>query len=316
MSDFDLLGDPIKKPSLGILADRFGGVPPFSVLNARESEWQDRKRKWLALGLRSEVGREENLLKFSDTVRLKGVSGNDAERQSSGVESGTSIFDPVLCELAYRWWSPPGGLVLDPFAGGAVRGVVAGVLNRRYLGIDLRQEQVTANEIQRDTILSGEQASAVRWICGDSKEEAIRSPMCDFVFSCPPYGDLEVYSRDPKDLSHVAKRDFARFVLDYRQIIENACARLHHNRFAAFVVGDFRDASGIYRDFVSTTIAAFRSAGLRYYNEGILVTSVGSLPMRMSGQFNGGRKLGKTHQNLVVFVKGDWEQAAKKCEQL
>ena len=31
--------------------------------------------------------------------------------------SGTSIFDPVLCEIAYRWFSPAGGLILDPFAG-------------------------------------------------------------------------------------------------------------------------------------------------------------------------------------------------------
>ena len=39
--------------------------------------------------------------------------------------SGTSIFDPVLCEIAYRWFCPPDGMVLDPFAGGSVRGIVA-----------------------------------------------------------------------------------------------------------------------------------------------------------------------------------------------
>lgn len=38
------------------LSDRFG-VPPFSVLNAREGWWQDRKRAWLALGIASEIGR-------------------------------------------------------------------------------------------------------------------------------------------------------------------------------------------------------------------------------------------------------------------
>lgn len=42
----------------GNLADRFG-VPPFSVLNAREGWWQDRKRAWLALGIQSELGRGE-----------------------------------------------------------------------------------------------------------------------------------------------------------------------------------------------------------------------------------------------------------------
>jgi hypothetical protein len=38
------------------LSDRFG-VPPFSVLDARQGYWQDRKRAWLALGIKSELGR-------------------------------------------------------------------------------------------------------------------------------------------------------------------------------------------------------------------------------------------------------------------
>jgi hypothetical protein len=40
----------------GALAERFG-VPPFSVLNAREGWWQERKAAWIALGIRSELGR-------------------------------------------------------------------------------------------------------------------------------------------------------------------------------------------------------------------------------------------------------------------
>jgi hypothetical protein len=40
----------------GSLAGRFM-VPPFSVLNAREGWWQERKRAWLALGIKSEIGR-------------------------------------------------------------------------------------------------------------------------------------------------------------------------------------------------------------------------------------------------------------------
>ena len=38
------------------LAERFG-VPPFSVLDARQGYWQDRKREWLSLGIKSELGR-------------------------------------------------------------------------------------------------------------------------------------------------------------------------------------------------------------------------------------------------------------------
>jgi len=43
------------------LADKFG-IPPFSVLNAREGWWQGRKRAWLAIGIKSELGRGEQLI--------------------------------------------------------------------------------------------------------------------------------------------------------------------------------------------------------------------------------------------------------------
>jgi ParB-like chromosome segregation protein Spo0J len=64
-----LLGDAegAGRQKVGNLADRFG-VAPFSVLRAAEGWWQERKRAWLALGIQSEVGRGENLLKFSDTI--------------------------------------------------------------------------------------------------------------------------------------------------------------------------------------------------------------------------------------------------------
>lgn len=38
------------------LTERFG-VPPFSVLDARQGYWQDRKKAWLSLGIQSEIGR-------------------------------------------------------------------------------------------------------------------------------------------------------------------------------------------------------------------------------------------------------------------
>ena len=68
-----------------------------------------------------------------------------------------------------------------------------------------------------------------------------------------------------------------------------------------------------YIDFVGDTVQAFRDAGLHYYNEAILITCVGSLPIRAGKQFSSGRKLGKTHQNVLVFVKGNGKKAADRC---
>lgn len=52
-------GDEGQGAAAGTLAERFG-VPPFSVLDARRGWWQDRKRAWIALGIRSELGRGED----------------------------------------------------------------------------------------------------------------------------------------------------------------------------------------------------------------------------------------------------------------
>lgn len=53
-------GDKATDPLKVSLSDRFG-IPPFSVLNAREGWWQDRKRAWLSLGIQSELGRGEGV---------------------------------------------------------------------------------------------------------------------------------------------------------------------------------------------------------------------------------------------------------------
>jgi hypothetical protein len=341
-------GDPaITTTTNATLAERFG-IAPFSVLNAREGWWQERKRAWLSLGIRSEVGRGENLLQMSDTMlepdpakraALKGKArtfGQDLMRgehvvgtpslkggltfgttshpydgQDEGHASGagTSIFDPVLTELAYRWWSPPNGLVLDPFAGGSVRGIVAAKTGRAYVGVDLRQEQVDANLAQADQICP--EGLKPAWICADSRTlDALELGPADMLFSCPPYADLEVYSDDPLDLSTL---EYAEFRAAYFEIIAKACAKLKADRFACFVVGDVRDPKGAYRNFVGDTVEAFRAAGLAYYNEAILVTACGSKALRAGKQFSATRKLGKTHQNVLVFLKGDAKRATKAC---
>lgn len=233
-----------------------------------------------------------------------GTEGNIA-----GEQTGTSIFDPVLCELAYRWFCPPGGRVLDPFAGGSVRGIVAAVLGYDYTGVDLRPEQVAANNVQAARICPDHPP---QWIIGDSRElQSLVTGQFDFVFSCPPYFNLEQYSDDPRDLSNAG--EYSTFMHDYRRIIAQTVSMLREHRFTVFVVGDLRDRAGFYRNFVSDTIAAFHDAGAYLWNDAVLITVIGSLAIRVGRGFVGSRKLGKTHQNVLVFCKGDPRQATATC---
>lgn len=149
------------------------------------------------------------------------------------------------------------------------------------------------------------------WVEGDSTEAHTLAPgEYDLLFSCPPYADLERYSDDPRDLSSMSYPDF---LAGYRTIIARSVAMLRPDRFAVWVVGDVRDPRGVYRGLVADTIAAFRAAGAELYNEAVLVTPVGSLPVRVGRQFSAARKLGKTHQNVLVFVKGDPKKATAAC---
>jgi hypothetical protein len=79
------------------------------------------------------------------------------------------------------------------------------------------------------------------------------------------------------------------------------------------VVGDVRDGAGHLSRFRGGDGPGVRDAGLALYNEAILVTAVGSLPIRAGKQFAATRKLGKTHQNVLVFVKGDPRRATEAC---
>lgn len=308
----------------GSLLGRFV-VPPFSILDSRQGYWQERRRWWLSLGIQSELGRGDALLELSEQTErafeqdlMRRQTRQDADRRSNlkaapllpewasngtvNMAPGTSVFDPVLCEIMYRWFCPPDGAILDPFAGGSVRGIVAAYLGHPYVGVDLSERQVGANRVQATDILTDGQPSPV-WFVGDSRDVLPTLSMFDFVFSCPPYFDLEVYSDDPRDLSVVT---WPEFQAGYADVIEKAVARLHEGRFACFVVSEVRDAkTGLYRGLVPYTIECFERAGARYYNEAILVNTAGSLPIRVTRQFEAGRKLGRTHQNVLIFLKGD-----------
>jgi hypothetical protein len=591
-------GDDTGNPSL---ADRFG-VPPFDVLDARQGYWRDRKRSWLRLGIRSETGRGNHLaykgaehsdpryyqqktdveIRLGHTLTRKEFCDHHYEPPTEGPGTGTSIFDPVLCELVYRWFTPPGGNVLDPFAGGSVRGIIAGATGRRYHGIDLRAEQIeenreqasqilcpdtttdvqgtvdtptamtpiesyggylvkrddrfavggscggkvrtclalmtqpdvagvvtagsrhspqvnivatianhlglpcrvhvpsgdmtpelvaaeaagaevirhnpgynnviikrarddaetlgwlnvpfgmecpeaviqTANQTRNLTtvdasrivvpvgsgmslagILTGLASNGIRtpvvgvvvgadpterldvyatnrwrdmvtlvespldyadhypnpylgdldldpvyeakclpylqpgdllwvvgrretaggpaativdrppipeWTCGDSAILVPRLPAesVDLVFTCPPCYDLETYGDDPADLSTMGYDEFDRV---YEQIIAAAANVLRPDRFAVFVTGDARDKHGTLHDLRGETIRAATMAGLRYVTGAVLVTPVGSAAITAARAFVSTRTLGRVHQDVLVFVKGDRKRAATSC---
>ena len=127
----------------------------------------------------------------------------------------------------------------------------------------------------------------------------------DFVFSCPPYFDLEVYTNEEEDLSNMSDENF---VNKYHSIIQKAVSKLKENSFAAFVVGEVRNKNGFYKKLVYHTIDGFEKAGCNFYNDIILLRPVANAAMRIPTQFPNRRKVVRIHQNILIFYKGEKQE--------
>lgn len=277
-------------------------VPPLSILDTRLAGWKNRCQMWDSV-VDGRLGRPENGL----GVGLANLYVNMG-KTNPNLTKGTSVFDPVLCELMYRWFNVEGGSILDPFAGGATRGVVAAMLGYDYMGVDLRSEQVSENQSQYRE-LGDRPTGHAEWQVGNSKD--IGSICCDrkfdMVFSCPPYLDLEKYSGDEDDLANMSHEQFYRV---YEQIIASSAKLLKPNRFAVFVVGNVREKGFAQSLLVERTIKAFIDAGMAFYNHLILINPM-ALKAITCRKSMGTRKVGLVHQDVLVFTNASSNQVIK-----
>jgi DNA modification methylase len=211
----------------------------------------------------------------------------------------------------YKWFTPKEGKILDPFAGGSVRGIVATEMGYEYMGIDLSKQQIEENR---------KQSSKPKWVIGDSDEmlDYLGDEQFDFIFTCPPYYDLEVYSDNPLDISTM---EDAKFDEKYFSILTKAAKKLKNNRFFAIVVSEVREQSktrnykiGKYKGLVNKTIQVCEEAGMYFYNDMILFNSQHTASRIVDTYFNRNRKIASVHQNILVFVKGNPDLATEDIE--
>lgn len=276
------------------------GAPPFSVINGGDKSWIRRKAEWKSLGIQSEIGRGTNLTYTTEKLLKYTATSKQGTEESDIVN--TSVFDPALCETLYTWFCPPCGHIIDPFAGGSVRGIVSHYLGFKYTGIDIRDEQIQSNIQQGVKILHTSNQPA--WICGDSA--VILPTLCDkydFVFTCPPYGNLEVYSDLSGDISN---KPYDTFLEMYSNILNKATAVLKKNRFVCIVVANFRDKkTGNLYDLVGDTTYIMKELSYNLYNEIIYLQPIGTARLRANHLFKSKKKLCKVHQNILVYYNGD-----------
>ena len=276
-------------------------VPPFSVFNTFTQYWRERLKAWSDLGLYTSDGRDAKLA--YDNRRI------DKHRPKQN-HNGTSIFNPVVAEILIRWFSRKDDIVFDPFAGSITRGAISCILDRQYVGIDLSKSQVDANiKWWKSFTDKYDVKYDPEWICGDSVCEEFHK--CNMIFTCPPYYNLEQYSDDPKDLSNCD--NYNDFLNIYTKILRKCYNILVEDSFACIVVSDIRDKRTTeYYGFVADTVKAMQSVGFKFYNEIILFNQTGNLAITSGNYFDTMRKVGRQHQNILVFYKGDTKHIKEK----
>ena len=263
------------------LSDKFI-VPPFSVLDTRQGYWNDRKKHWKTI-IGDDGESREGTLSESELM--------------SGINNGVSILDPVLAEIANRWFAPDNSNTFDCFAGDTVFGYVSSYLGHNFTGIELRKEQADLNNKRCKGLKA-------KYHCDDGRNVCnyLEPGSQDLLFSCPPYFDLEVYSDLENDASN--QKDYKSFLKILETAFYNAIKCLKENRFAFIVVGDLRNKNGAYYNFPQMVKDIFLTTDCVLYNEMVLIEPLGTLPQRV-GRYMGTRKIGKCHQNILVFYKGD-----------
>lgn len=301
-------------------------IPPFSVLDTRSGRWQKRKRYWrekigatngetregkLDFGLemvypklyqefykvRKTLPEGMNFKTFLETIPKEKLE----HEQKSVFAANVSLFDPVLSEIMCNWFSPKkGARIFDPFAGDTQKGLVFAMCGYNFTGIELRQEQVDANN--KDI---KERGLNIKYICDDGRNVAkhFKPESQDLLFSCPPYYDLEQYSEKDEDASN--QRTYKGFIDILEEGFKNAYKCLKKNRFAVIVVGDVRNRlSEGYFDFPADIVRMFKSFGATFLNKIILIEQVGTNCLRCANNMKH-RKLSKVHQEILVFYKGN-----------
>ena len=283
-------------------------VPPFSVFNTHQTYWRERQKMWQDIGIGGTNGRitSNNGLTY-DNRRM------DKHARAHKEFNGTSAFSPVLSEVMYKWYTIPGGTVFDPFSGGITRGIVAAMLGHEYTGMDINPVQVESNFEEYDKLCEKYNISGnATWKVGNSCDcTKIPCTKFDMILTCPPYYNLEKYTDLPGDLSNCT--DYTYFIPQYAEAIENCYLLLRDDSFMVWVVSDVRDKKTTeYYGLVADTIKIAQTVGFKFYNEIILYNDTGNLAIVSGNYLDKARKVGRQHQNVLVFYRGDKSQIKGK----
>ena len=180
------------------------------------------------------------------------------------------------------------------------------MLGHNYVGYDINKEQIDANYDVYSSLESRYNIEGRLTYVNASSNEIPEDDdnKFDFLLTCPPYYNLERYTDSENDLSNAS--DYNTFLSMYSEILRKCYSVMDEDTFAVIVVSDVRDKTTTeYLPLVADTTTICRNLGWKYYNEIILYNDTGSLAITSGDYLRKARKVGRQHQNILIFYKGN-----------
>lgn len=208
----------------------------------------------------------------------------------------TSIFQPSLCQWILNMYAPEKGTVYDPFAGGGTRAILSAKRGLKYIGCEIRQEEVDA--VKARCAANGV-ADLVTLHCADSKNPPVEEYEADFIITCPPYYDMETYGGGGEDLSMAAS--YSEFLAGMGKVVEHCRRIAKRNAYAVWVVGLHRSEQGTLYPLNHDIARLHRDAGWRLMEEAIMVHKNNGAIQRVGNFDKGHGHLIRIHEYVLVF---------------
>ncbi len=153
-------------------------------------------------------------------------------------------YIPQIATQLFERFTKKNDVILDLFFGSGTSGIEALNMERRCIGVELKQELV---DYVSAKFSKKELVTDINIICGDSttdkaKEkvqarlEIMGKKQAQFVVLHPPYDDIIKFSDKKEDLSNCKTTE--EFYDLFEKVAKNAYDLLEKGRFAALIIGD------------------------------------------------------------------------------
>lgn len=153
-------------------------------------------------------------------------------------------YIPQIAQQMYERYTKKNDVVLDLFFGSGTSGIEAINMNRRCIGVELKEELA---ESVSEKFTPKQLVTDVRIICGDSSSEVVKDKIqagldilgekkAQFLMLHPPYDDIIKFSDKKEDLSNCESTE--EFYDMFEKVAKNGYDMLEKGRFACLIIGD------------------------------------------------------------------------------